>query len=138
MFTVCVSLVLDSKCVQFWIICSIVCSIIVNTEVDPCSIQYDKHLVKPTNIDHFLEFKRQRTSRVKHQLIILNCYIKFNLLPARSYLWSIDFYWLTYVAATFRLLLIIAKYLSDSQQQKYLIYMHTILLGECGISKITY
>ena len=50
MFTVCVSLVLDSKYLQSRIICSLLCSIIVDTfEVDPHLIQYEKCLVKPTN-----------------------------------------------------------------------------------------
>ena len=51
---VCVSLVLDSKYVQFRIICSLLCSIqvivIVDTfEVDPTQFNNDKPLVKPTN-----------------------------------------------------------------------------------------
>ena len=50
MFTENVSFVLDSKCVQFEIICSLMCNITVDTfEVDPHSIQYEKHLVQPTN-----------------------------------------------------------------------------------------
>ena len=47
---ICVSFALDSKYVQFQIICSLLCSLIVDTfEVDPCSIPYKKCQVKPTN-----------------------------------------------------------------------------------------
>ena len=50
MFTVSVILVLDSKYVQFRIICSLLCCTTINTfKVDPHSIQYEKCLVKPTN-----------------------------------------------------------------------------------------
>ena len=48
LFTVCVSLVLDSKYMQFRTICSLLCSIIVYIfKVDSNSIQYEKHVVKP-------------------------------------------------------------------------------------------
>ena len=43
MFTVSVILVLDSKYVQFQIICSLLCSATINTfKVDPHSIQYEQ------------------------------------------------------------------------------------------------
>ena len=56
MFIVCVSLVVYSEYVQFRVICSFLCSIIFDTfEVDPQSIQYEKHTVKPTNSSFVVE-----------------------------------------------------------------------------------
>ena len=50
MFTVCVSPGLVRKYVQFQIICSLFCCIIVDTFiVEPHSFQYEKQLEKPTN-----------------------------------------------------------------------------------------
>ena len=50
MFTLCVDLVFGSEYVQFQIISSFLCIIIVDTfEVDPHSIQYKKCLMKPSN-----------------------------------------------------------------------------------------
>ena len=56
MFTVCVSLVLDSYHVPFQIICSPLCRVIVDTfVVDPHSILYVKRLVRTTNLDDAID-----------------------------------------------------------------------------------
>ena len=50
MFTLCVSSVLDSKYVQFRIICTLLCTMIVDTfETDSQLIHYEKRLVQFTN-----------------------------------------------------------------------------------------
>ena len=52
MLTVCVSLVFGGEYVLFRIICSLLCSIVVDRfDVDPHSIQYENRLAKPTNVE---------------------------------------------------------------------------------------
>ena len=73
MFNVCVSLVLDGKYVQFRVIRSLSCSIIVDTsKVDPHSIRYEEHSVKPTNISNYNE-----TTRIAWHRSFIDCFVLF-------------------------------------------------------------